>query len=177
MRRHLALAALALTALACSEQATAPSARDLTPRRLVAGDPPPPPLTGTGDGSFSATDAAVTGSAAPQLAICSASLSSFIIDWKYFINRPEKSAWIHVDQPQFNGHSDFHSTDKKNDASGQIVGPDFTFKINDVVAGSVFNEARRPGSFDFQVTGLLTLANGTKCNATGNIFLRLVSGD
>ncbi|MDQ6829500.1 MAG: hypothetical protein M3081_11590, partial [Gemmatimonadota bacterium] len=148
------------------------------------GDPPPPPLTGTdgngffttfGEGALAGTVAANKVSNASGPTSCNAELS-FQFDWKYFVNKPENNAWIHVDQHGFNGHSQFHSTNKKNDASGQIVGPGFTFQIADVLYGSVFNESRWPGSYSFTVSGKLTLADGTKCNTTGNVFLNLGGG-
>ncbi|MEP6690212.1 MAG: hypothetical protein ABJD07_03590 [Gemmatimonadaceae bacterium] len=180
MRHVLAVVALAVVATACSDPVTAPPSPTSGLRAaFLIGDPPPPPLTGTGDGTFSTLSGAalsvataVVGSSDPHQ-LCSVSDFNFQFAWRYFINKPENNAWIHVDELQYNGHSDFHSTEKKNDASGQIVGPDFTFSLGDVVSGSVFNETRTPGSFYFVVTGKLTLADGQTCDVTGNVTLNL----
>jgi len=64
-----------------------------------------------------------------------------------------------------------HQTDKKLDAGGEIVGDGYVFKITSVVSGS-FDKY----GYDLTVTGIVTLANRTKCQASADLSGTLAPG-
>jgi hypothetical protein len=183
MNRFIAIASFAVFVAGCADSPAAPTLARPTGPSFDAGDPPPPPITGEGFAEFDASrsDAGGFSFAGTVSDIgdfppgpCRAS-RGFGINYSYFINKNNTNAVLHIDPDDASHHVTLHQTAKKLDGSGQIVGPDFVFKISDVVAGGIIGpEERLPGAVFVSLRGTLTLADGTSCQADAQlgVFLR-----
>jgi len=173
MRRLLPTLALTLLAAAsCGDQSVLPVS-SLAPTSALKdreGDPPPPPVAGDADAflsvySFDGGDFQST--ADP----CEAS-SSFQFAYKYLLNKPENSAFLHLRSDRGMDVS-AHQTDKKLDVKGTLSGSDFTFQITETLEGDIIApETRVPSTVSFLLVGKLTTEAGTcTANATLTVYL------
>jgi hypothetical protein len=176
----VAIVSVAVFAAACADGTTAIPSSSLRPTGHIsaAGNPPPPPLTGRGDGELlpddfsdefsSAASVGATTNGSGKSALPSCTLPGTVdLDYAfdYLINKQDNNAFVHLD-PDNQKQITIHQHGDKLDAHGTIVGTGFTFAIGDVTDGSIIGEGGGVvGSFFLRVTGIVTLANGNKCQA------------
>ena len=175
----VAIVSVVVFAAACADGTTAIPSSSLRPTGQIsaAGNPPPPPLTGRGDGelepdfgddfsSAASVDATRNGKSGPV----PCDLPAFVnlsYSFDYMINKPDKNAFVHLD-PDNQKQITIHQNGNKVDAHGTIVGAGFTFAISDVTAGSIIGDGeggRVLDSFFLRITGIVTHADGSKCQA------------
>jgi hypothetical protein len=182
-----ACVSLAIFAVACADSATGVHSLSGAPASAAfAGNPPPPPLTGD-DGSgrlepfgeeseFAASARGVQttrSNTAPTNSTCDLPSGKNIhYSWDYLENKNDNNQWAHLDIDDQNRKVSIHQTNKKLDASGEIVGNGYTFKITGVSSGS-FDRF----GFDLTITGTLTRSDGTTCQATADLFGTLSGED
>jgi len=163
-------------AAACSDSATGVPASSLAPGSAsFAGNPPPPPLTGRGDGdlnfdSFEISSAASTIAAAPTDLCGPLPPKHFEYDLDYLINKTLTNQWAHLILVGQNRQITVHQTDNKVDATGEIVGDGYVFRITGGAGvGSLMSDpgegSLRNVTFSVHVTGIATLVDGTQCRA------------
>jgi hypothetical protein len=171
-----ALASCLIFAAACSDSATGVPSSSLAPGSAsFAGNPPPPPLTGRGDGdltfdSFEIASAAalITASPTDQCGPLPSTHLEYTLD--YLINKTGNNQWAHLNLDGQNRQITVHQTDNKVDATGEIVGLGYVFRITGGAADGFLESELIQGSlrsvnFSVHVTGIATLADGTKCRA------------
>jgi hypothetical protein len=162
---------LAIVAAACSDSATGVPSRTQAPTTAsFAGNPPPPPLTG--DFGFGQLEPfgdevsfAATANAAPTNNTCEGLPGQDLFySWDYLNNKTDNNQWAHLDIEGQNRKVSIHQTKNKLDASGEIVGDGYVFKITGVVSG-FFDQF----GYDLTIEGTVTQADGTKCRATAEL--------
>lgn len=177
----VAIVSVVVFAAACADGTTAIPSSSLRPAGQIsaAGNPPPPPLTGRGDGelapdfdeefsSAASVDATRDGGGKSALVPCD--LPAFVslsYSFDYMINKPDKNAFVHLD-PDNQKQITIHQNGDKLDAHGTIIGAGFTFAITDVTDGSIIGDGeggRVLDSFFLRITGIVTHADGSKCQA------------
>ena len=168
MRRLLIPLAAAALAAACYDAPSTP-ASSLTPRSSSRDEtlPPPPPASGEGFADFSAspaTDAETD---------CSVH-DTFTFAYDYFNNGPDGNAYLHIRVDGNGLDVAVHETTKKITANGTLTRPTFTFRIDDVLDGTIFNKAPGvPDRVSLSLTGVLTV-NGETCVANATLTAQLV---
>jgi hypothetical protein len=167
MRRLLVPLAAAALVAACYDAPVAPNSSLRPTSALFDGDPPPPPVSGDGFADFTAfpaTDAETD---------CSVH-DSFTFAYEYFNNTPNTNAYLHM---RIDGNGldvAVHETTKKITAKGTLTRPDFSFRIDDVLDGTIMNKASGiPGRVVLQLSGQLTLTDGTTCVANATLTAQL----
>jgi hypothetical protein len=174
MNRFIAFAAFAALIAGCSDATVAPTA----PTSLLGtgplheeGLPPPPPVTGRGDGSFSAGDDSF---AALVVSGCFVSTTTQY-DFVYTTDQSMDPIGIHqvahikFDGTFLPGEELSHQIVIRQpphqpaevDANGTIRGPGFSFRITGSNGGFL-----TPAGFEVSVTGILKTADGS-CEASG----------
>ena len=161
-----AITALAFLAVGCSEPTSGPA--KLHPSGpAFDGTPPPPPITGSGDAAFSTCSefcgelVPLGGGVSPTAILFCSANTNVTFNSSYLRNDPETDEWLHIDPLDVNRHVIIHETqyidgsNKKIDAVGMIVGPDFTFKITQTNGGTL-----NPGSFSVNIHGIVTYTAG-----------------
>jgi len=88
----------------------------------------------------------------------------------YLINKAGTNQWAHLNLAGQNRQITVHQTDNKVDATGEIVGLGYVFRITGGAgAGFLTSEpiegSLRSVTFSVHVTGIATLADGTQCRA------------
>ena len=172
MRRFLAIVGVAAFLAACSDaNVTNPVSRTRPGAASLDGDPPPPPLSGTGDGSL------VLGFSdlAPQATTTCSISHSFGLSYSfsYLAPDPNNQQVVHLalDGTPTTGEITLHKNQNgKSNAQGNISDGSFSFNLQsgDIISLTEFE-------FDFQVTGVLTnLATGEKCTVSGQLEGSLV---
>jgi len=167
-------------AAACSDSATGVPTSALTPGEAsFAGNPPPPPLTGRGDGelsfdSFDILSAASTTTAAPTDVCGPLPPTFFTYALDYLINKTATNQWAHLNLDGQNRQITIHQTDNKVDASGEIVGVGYVFRITGgagtgSLTSTPIEGSLRNVSFSVTVTGIATLVNGTQCRGSATL--------
>lgn len=180
MRRFLAVVGVVAFLAACSDSNMTSPASQLRPGAASrdAGDPPPPPLSGTGDGSLElgfSDLAPQTATSTDIILVCSNS-HTFDLSYAFSYLQPDPNnqqvVHLALDGVSTNGEIVLHQNQNgKSNAQGNISDGSFSFNLQ---SGDV-NSLTEFG-FDFQVTGILTnLATGEKCSASGNLEGSLVS--
>src|SRR5262249_5413344 len=136
MRRLIIPLAAAVLVAACSDAPSVPSKSLLAPRSAVLdeGLPPPPPAGGDGRADFDAFPAAD----ASEIA-CPSVHDSFDFAYEYFNNSPDLNAYLHIRVDGNGLDVAVHETDKKITAKGTLDRPTFSFRIDDVVKGTIAN--------------------------------------
>jgi hypothetical protein len=173
MRRLIIPLAAAALVAACYDAPSTPTASLQTPgpARLDA-IPPPPPASGEGFGDFTAfeaTDASET--------TCSVH-DTFTFAYEYFDSGTDNNAYLHIRVDGNGLDVAVHETTKKITANGTLTRPGFTFQINDVVDGTIFNkEPGVPDRVSLSLTGQLTLTDGTTCVANATLTAQLTKVD
>ena len=173
MKRLFAVVGLAAFIAACSDSNTTAPVSQLRPgvAAHAVGDPPPPPLSGTGDGSLELGGdlvplAAASGGSIPQCGGGHGFDLSYA--WDYLQPDPNNQQVVHLklDGSPTNGEIVMHQNQNgKSNAQGTIS--DGSFSLN-LQSGDVIE--LDPNFFEFTVTGILTnLATGFKCVATGTL--------
>jgi len=170
-----ALASCLIFAAACSDSATGVPTSSLAPGSAsFAGNPPPPPLTGRGAGEidfgFSDFAAAATTTAAPTDQCVFLPTTPLIYTLDYLINKTGTNQWAHLNLAGQNRQITIHQTDNKVDATGEIVGEGYVFRITGGAGVGFLTSTPIEGSlrnvtFSVQVTGIATLVGGTQCRA------------
>ena len=169
MRRLIIPFAAAALVAACFDAPPAAPSSLLTPRSAAhdEGIPPPPPASGEGAADFSAspaTDAEID---------CSVSNATFNFAYDYFNNTPDGNAYLHIRVDGNGLDVAVHETTKKITANGTLTRPEFTFQINDVLDGTIFNKAPGvPDRVSLALTGVLTV-NGETCVANATLTAQL----
>jgi hypothetical protein len=170
-----ALASCLIFAAACSDSATGVPSSSLRPGDAsLAGNPPPPPLTGRGDGELDpfssdiSTFAATTETAALN-ACGSLAATPLSYEFDYLLNKEETNEWAHLKLDDQNHQVTIHQTSSKIDANGEIVGPDYVFRLT----GGATGELDAFG-FSLVVDGIVTLSDGTRCHAQASLSGDLV---
>jgi hypothetical protein len=174
MRRLIIPLAAAALVAACYDAPSTPSASLLTPRSPAAldGIPPPPPASGEGFGDFTAFEAADA-----SQSDCSVH-DTFTFAYEYFDSGTDNNAYLHIRVDGNGLDVAVHETTKKITANGTLTRPDFTFRINDVVDGTIFNkEPGVPDRVSLSLTGQLTLTDGTTCVANATLTAQLTKVD
>ena len=171
MRRLLIPLAAAALVAACSDAPSTPARSLLTPRpALLDGLPPPPTVSGDGFADFSAspaTDAETD---------CSVQ-DTFAFAYEYFNNLTDQNAFLHIRVDGNGLDVAVHETTKKITANGTLTRPTFTFRIDDVLDGTIFNKASGvPDRVVLNLTGVLTV-NGETCVANATLTARLTGVD
>jgi hypothetical protein len=178
MRRLVAAVATAAFLAACSDSSTTAPRSGLQPGgRLAESDPPPPPLSGAGEGFLSAfggdfattNTATVTSSALP---VCSSG-HGFAITYvfKYLQNNTLTNEMAHLDISGVSlGQVTMHDLlNGRTDAKGRVTDADFAFDITDGDGELSATE------FAYSVSGTLTnLHTGAKCQAAGSLTGSLI---
>ena len=178
-----ALASCLIFAAACSDSATGVPSSALRPGGAsFAGNPPPPPLTGRGDGdlsfdSFEILSASATIADAPTdlCGFLPPTPLSYALD--YLINKAGTNQWAHLNLDGQNRQITVHQTDNKVDASGEIVGVGYVFRITGgagtgFLTSTPIEGSLRNVSFSVQVNGIATLTDGTQCRASATLSPR-----
>ena len=170
MRRLILPLAAAALAAACYDAPSTPTASLLTPRSPASldGIPPPPPVSGEGFGDFTATDATDNSETS-----CPTVHDNFTFAYDYLENSPDQNAYLHIRVDGNGLDIAVHETDKKITAKGTLTRPTFSFQINDVLDGTIFNKAEgAPQSVTLSLAGVLTV-DGQSCAATATFIARL----
>jgi len=170
------LASIALFGIACAESTTGLPSPRMNPTGSAAHDeglPPPPPLTGSGDGTLDVfgsdlvANASVSTSALPN---CTSGGSvAFTYSFDYLLNKTDNSSFAHLDVDNQSQNVTIHQTVSNIDAHGLIKGSNFTFFITDAISGTL-----SLGGFNLLVEGTVTFADGSKCHATASLSGSLV---
>jgi len=168
MRRLIIPLAAAALVAACYDAPSTPTASLLTPGpALLDGIPPPPPATGDGFADFDATPAT------DAETDCSVH-DSFTFGYEYFNNTPNTNAYLHIRVDGNGLDVSVHETTKKITANGTLTRPGYSFQINDVLDGTIMNKASGvPARVVLQLTGQLTLTDGTTCVANATLAAQL----
>jgi hypothetical protein len=169
MRRLIVPLAAAALVAACYDAPSSPPSSLLTPRSalLDEGIPPPPPATGDGFADFDATPAT------DAETDCSVH-DSFNFAYKYFNNTPNTNAYLKITLDGNGFDITVHETTKKITANGTLTRPTFSFRIDDVLDGTIMNKASGvPGRVVLSLTGQLTTADGTTCAANATLAAQL----
>ena len=168
MRRLIIPFAAAALVAACYDAPAAPSSSLRPASALFDGDPPPPPVSGDGFADFTASEA--TDNSGSE---CQAS-ALFKFDYDYFNNPQEDgNAYLHM---RIDGNGldiAVHQTEKKITAKGTLTQPDFSFRIDEVLAGTITNKESVPETVRLSLSGQLTLTDGTTCAATATLSATL----
>ena len=169
MRRFIIPFAAAALVAACFDSPSAPPSSLLTPRPAVLHDglPPPPPAGGDGFADFSASP--------PSDAEIDCSVhDTFTFAYDYFNNGPDGNAYLHIRVDGNGLDVAVHETTKKITANGTLTRPTFSFQINDVLDGTIFNKAAGvPDRVSLTLAGVLTV-NGETCAANATLNAQLV---
>jgi hypothetical protein len=174
MSRLIAFAALAALIAGCSDAPVAPRSLHPTGPSFDEGTPPPPPVSGRGDGTFDASEGGSEEALAVILQNCSVSAVTQY-DFVYTTDQSMDPVGIHqvahikFDEDLLSGEDLSHQIVIRQkphepavvDANGMIVGPDFSFRITSSTGGFL-----TPSAFQIFVTGVLKTADGS-CEASG----------
>ncbi|MGI9078293.1 MAG: hypothetical protein ACR2G6_13340 [Gemmatimonadaceae bacterium] len=132
----LPIAALVFSG-ACADTPSAPMSFERP--QLATGNPPPPPVTGTGSVSFtSGISTAATTSASGDAGVashdgCAAPPPelAFAIEGTYFQNKPGTIAWIHFSPVEGSDQGIIHESQTSQNASGKLTYLDFDIHLLD----------------------------------------------
>jgi hypothetical protein len=174
MHRFTAFAAFAALIAGCSDAPVAPTSLLGTGPLYDEGVPPPPPVSGRGEGSFSASDDFDASLAALVVAGCFVSTATQY-DFVYTTDQSMDPIGIHqvahikFDGTLLPGEELSHQIVIRQaphdiarvDANGMIVGPGFSFRITSTNNGNL-----TPAEFFVSVNGILKTAEGS-CEASG----------
>lgn len=184
MKRFLAVVGVAAFLAACSDSNMTNPVSQLRPgiASRDAGDPPPPPVSGSGQGGldlFGSDLSTQAVSTTSQTSCASGHSFNLVYDLSYVGNNPNNNQVVHATLTgDVTGTFDVHQNENgKSNAHGHIADTQFSFDIQSgsqnlgggisavIIDGTAFV------SFDFSVTGILTnLATGEKCQASGDLF-------
>ena len=174
---------------ACGEGLNAPNVNTDRLPRLAAGDPPPPPLDGSGEVTFfrSDVDITVTQEVSVTQEVCVPPPAiPLILEGTYLQNRAENNAWVHfrpIDGTG-SGMGTIHekARDPDQNASGTLVvrlaDMDVQIHLRDYVGTSLF--AFQPGDFFGALAGSLVaevVACGENIMYTGAIVFEWVCSE
>ena len=169
MRRLIIPFAAAALVAACYDNPSAPPSSLLTPRSaLLDGLPPPPPATG--DDGFATFDVTPATDAETDCSVH----DQFGFAYEYLNNSQNTNAFLHIRVDGNGLDVAVHETTKKITANGTLTRPTFSFQINDVLDGTIFNkEPGVPDRVSLTLTGVLTV-NGETCAANATLTAQLV---
>ena len=178
MRRFLAVVGVVAFLAACSDSNLTSPPSQLRPGVAShdAGDPPPPPLSGSGDGSLELGSSDLAPATSTNIILVCTNSHTFDLSYAFSYLQPDPNnqqvVHLALDGSPTNGEIILHQNQNgKSNAQGNISDGLFSFNLQsgDVITLTAF-------SFDFQVTGILTnLATGEKCSASGELHGSLVT--
>jgi hypothetical protein len=172
MRRLIIPFAAAAMVAACYDAPSTPSAQTSSLRpasALFDGDPPPPPVSGEGLADFTAFEAADASETA-----CSVS-DTFKFAYRYFSNGPDKNAYLVMNNGKGVDVTVLETT-KLIVAKGTVTRPGYSFRIDDVVGGTIKNKGSGiPPRIVLQFTGMLRVEK-ERCVANAMLSVQLAPG-
>lgn len=170
--------------VACGDVPGAPSTQTDRLPRLQEGDPPPPPLDGSGEVTFVSSDLEIT---LMQEACVPPAVIPIVLEGEYVQNRAQNNAWVHfrpVDGTG-SGMGTIHETTNKPgdpDASGTLVvmvgDTKVQIHLREYFGTSLF--LFEPGTFFGSLAGSLVadvVACGEKIDYTGEITFSWVCSE
>jgi len=178
MRRLVAVVGIAAFLAGCSDSSsTAPTSRLRPGGRVADSDPPPPPLSGAGQGFLSAVSddfatASIAAASSSTLPVCEAGGIPINYLFKYTENNINNEM-AHIDiSGSSQGQVTMHelTTAGRSDAKGRVTDGSVVIDITDG------DGALTESGFFYTITGTLTdLATGAKCQiAHGSLSGSLV---
>lgn len=187
MWRFALLCSIVTLTVACTDGPGAPNVNTDEVSLLLEGDPPPPPLDGTGIARFSRTGSDIGIAATERITqdVCVPPTFVFVIEGEYFQNKSGKMARVNFTPVPGSGSGTIHETanDPDPDASGTLVvlgsdGQQHEIHLLDYIGTSLFTYER--GDFFGAIGGAL-VAKVTACGETmdydGNIEFNWVCSE